>query len=116
MTSTRRPSPSADQPSSWRSVVDGWMKDPDIRRHGLIALAMVLAAVLLLAWIVFANGGSLMNHLITATSTATGLSATASKIVGAAVCLSAGTGGLVVAHRRRRAARRSDLGSPTENP
>ncbi|HYS42180.1 MAG TPA: hypothetical protein VEO01_41700 [Pseudonocardiaceae bacterium] len=40
------------------------MKDPDIRRHSLIALAIVFAAALLLAWIIFANGGGPSTGLV----------------------------------------------------
>jgi hypothetical protein len=30
--------------ASWRETIDGWVRDPAIRRHSLIALAMILVA------------------------------------------------------------------------
>ena len=30
--------------TNWRDTIDGWVRDPNIRRHALIALAMMLAA------------------------------------------------------------------------
>jgi membrane-bound ClpP family serine protease len=34
-------------PEGWRTTIDGWVRDPAIRRHGLIALAMLLGTTAL---------------------------------------------------------------------
>jgi hypothetical protein len=38
--------------SNWRDTIDGWVKDPKIRRHLLIALCMVLTAAVITVAIV----------------------------------------------------------------
>src|SRR3954469_3279702 len=39
-----RPRGRAASPASWTTVVDGWVRDPTIRRDALIALVLVLIA------------------------------------------------------------------------
>jgi len=56
---TPSPRPSDQRPpdtGTWRSTLDGWVRDGAIRRDCLIALAMMVLAVLGLAWIVVSNG------------------------------------------------------------
>jgi hypothetical protein len=45
--------------TNWRDTIDGWVRDPNIRRHTLIALAMVLAATIT----VFALTSSVLANL-----------------------------------------------------
>jgi hypothetical protein len=88
--------------STWRVTVDGWIRDCNVRRDGLLALAIVVIGVLALAWIVFGKGGATANHLITAvTSVATGLPEQASRVVGWSTA-ALGAGGGILALRRRR--------------
>lgn len=55
------------------SAVDRWVRDPKVRRDALIALGMVLVAVLVLAGMLFARGGVILEHLMAgALSTAAG--------------------------------------------
>lgn len=35
-------------PEGWRTTIDGWVRDPAIRQHGLIALAMLLSTTVLI--------------------------------------------------------------------
>lgn len=46
MTNNRTTTPPT--PEGWRTTIDGWVRDPAIRRHGLLALAMLLTAVALI--------------------------------------------------------------------
>lgn len=40
------PSVRRSDTSSWRSTVDGWVRNGDVRRDGLVALGMVILAIL----------------------------------------------------------------------
>jgi len=83
---TPSPRPSDQRPpdtGTWRSTLDGWVRDGAIRRDCLIALAMMVLAVLGLAWIVVSNGGSAVDHFLTAMlSAVTGMPTPVSRIAG----------------------------------
>ena len=95
--------------STWRSTVDGWMRDCNVRRDGLLALALLVIGVLALASIVFDRGGAAADHLITTvTSVATGLPEQVSRVVGwLTAAVGAGGGALALRRRRRRHAGRT---------
>lgn len=83
---------------SWRTIIDGWVKDPTIRRDVLIVLVAVLVALILIAWIVVAGGGTALSHLI-----GSALATTLGKIITGVGATGIGTG-LWYRHRRRQAA------------
>jgi len=43
----------AQDNSSWRSTIDSWVKESAIRRDVLILVGMVLAATIVIVWIIF---------------------------------------------------------------
>ncbi|WP_275292368.1 hypothetical protein [Amycolatopsis sp. La24] len=54
---------------NWASTVDGWVRDPAIRRHALLALAMVLVTALVAVGIITGVAGQfaavlLRHHLV----------------------------------------------------
>ncbi len=51
-------------PESWRTTVDGWVRDPDIRRHALLALAMLLVATALIVGLATGALAAAMNNLL----------------------------------------------------
>lgn len=53
--------------SSWRSTINGWVRDKGIRRHVLIAIGMVLAAPIAIVWIIFHSGDSVLAPVLSTT-------------------------------------------------
>jgi hypothetical protein len=43
----------AEGDPSWRSTIDGWVKDPMIRRDALRVVGMLLVTAIAIAWIIF---------------------------------------------------------------
>ncbi|MGH3811314.1 MAG: hypothetical protein ACRDUV_02505 [Pseudonocardiaceae bacterium] len=75
-------------PEGWRSAIDGWVCDPAIRRHALIALAMLLSTPVLIV-------GLVTGALITA------VNILLPSLLAKAIVLGAGGTGLWLHHRRR---------------
>jgi hypothetical protein len=85
----------AEDTSSWRGTIDGWVKDQQIRRDALIAVGMLLIAAIIIVWIVFYSGHSALTSV---------LSTTIGKLIlgGSAATIATGAGWKTLQRRRRR--------------
>jgi hypothetical protein len=86
----------------WRTTIDGWVRDPAIRRHGLLALAMILGTATLIV-------GLMTGALATAVSAL--LPSLLAKIIAAAGALTLG-GGSTRWWLRRQARRQTAQAGP----
>jgi type VI protein secretion system component VasK len=80
----------------WRTTIDDWVQDADIRRHGLLALAMVLTAAVVIVGLASGWLAVLLQVVLP-----TGLA----KTVAGGVVTAGGAGSWV--YRRARARRRT---------
>lgn len=100
---------SAEDTSSWRGTINGWVKDQKIRRDALIvlgmaliAVGMVLTAAIIIVWIIFHFEGNALAPV---------LSTTIGRIIaGSTVVTIAGAGGGALLLRRRRHRRPATTG------
>lgn len=96
---TAEPPPAASvSPVPWSNVVDGWIRDPRIRRDALIGLTLVLIAVVVVVCAVTGALGSLAKEAV---------GNTVVRIVAGSV-LTGGVLGYGGLRLRRRRAQRSD--------
>jgi hypothetical protein len=91
---------------SWRETIDGWIRDPAIRRYSLSALAMLLAAAVLISGMAIAGFGAAASSVLP--SPLTKSIPTISTTLGAS-----GIGWWLIRRHRRRAAAPADKGVTT---
>ena len=48
----------------WRVIIDGWVRDPKIRRDALIGLVLLLATLVIIAAIAFSSGATVLGSLL----------------------------------------------------